>query len=78
MRRPEGGPLLRGAGAADEEGSMVHALRDVTISVFFIFLMLNVLVSEKKKKKRKERKRERSKKERIVNKKERLGERIKV
>ncbi len=34
MRRPEGGPLLRGGGAAVEEGSMVHALRDVSLLVF--------------------------------------------
>ena len=31
MRRPEGGPFLRGPSAAVEEGSMVHALRDVTV-----------------------------------------------
>lgn len=30
MRRPVGGPFLRGP--VVEEGSMVHALRDVTVS----------------------------------------------
>jgi hypothetical protein len=31
MRSPEGGSILRGAGGAVEEGSMVHALRGLML-----------------------------------------------
>ena len=51
MRRPEGGPFLRGADAAVEEGSMVHALRDVTTPWCFL------VTTKRKEEKQKGRKR---------------------
>jgi hypothetical protein len=41
MRSPEGGFILRGAGGAVEEGSMVHALRGLMLlreDTFFVFV----------------------------------------
>jgi hypothetical protein len=60
MRRPEGGPFLRGADAADEEGSMVHALRDVTVPWVF----LDYWLRKKKREKEREEKGNDSKQER--------------